>query len=80
MLVTDLPRNDVAAALRFLEEALDAGSLTSDDGEVLAMLHDEPEQLEVAVEELLARRKDEGRPLGPFAEDAPETGADAADI
>lgn len=64
--ITDLPRNDVKAAVGFLEQALDAGTFSTDDGQTLAMLQDDPDDLAAAVAKMVDERTKRGAPVGPF--------------
>jgi hypothetical protein len=64
--IAELPRNDVDAAVRYLEQQLDAGAFTADDGQSLMMLQDDPDALGEAVAAMIKRRKGRGEPIGPF--------------
>lgn len=66
MRITDLARNDVPGALRFLEERLDQERFTSDDGQTLFALQDDPRELAAEVKKLVTERRRAGKPLGPF--------------
>lgn len=70
MRISDLPRNDVPAAIRFLRARLDAGDFTSDDGQSLFTLQDDADELAAAVKALIAERKRAGLPIGPFGAEA----------
>ena len=64
--IADLDRNDVPGAVAYLEQQLDAGKFTSDDGQTLRALQDDPKAFEEAVEKVIVRRRQRGEPLGIF--------------
>jgi hypothetical protein len=66
MRITDLARNDVDAAVKFVEEHLDAGDYDADDGQTLLMLQDDPTAFRDALEAVIERRREAGKPLGVF--------------
>jgi hypothetical protein len=66
MKLSELPRNDVEAAVRFVEDHLDAGDFGADDGQTLIMLQDDASALCDAIETMIERRREAGKPLGVF--------------
>lgn len=69
MRVGDLPRNDVDAALRFVEERLDAEEDVGPDvSESLLRLQDDPAALAVALSDLYDRRARRGLAVPSFWE------------
>ncbi len=61
--ISDLDRNDLDGALALAEERLDAGTFSTDHGQTLAMLQDDPAALATAFDAMLARREAAGQPV-----------------
>ncbi|MES2964845.1 MAG: hypothetical protein V4760_13220 [Bdellovibrionota bacterium] len=52
--------------MKFVEEHLDAGDYDADDGQTLVMLQDDSTALGDALESMIKRRREAGKPLGVF--------------
>lgn len=66
LLLGDVPRNDPEAALAFAEQELDAGELPPEVARILFMLQDDPTEYAAALERWVAKRLEDGKPVGPF--------------
>ncbi|HEY8947034.1 MAG TPA: hypothetical protein VIM73_22475 [Polyangiaceae bacterium] len=62
MLIEEIPRNDTAAALRYVDEQMDAGTFTRDKGGILVRLFDDIPAWAEAMGKLQEERRAAGKP------------------
>ncbi len=59
--LSELDRNDVPGAIAVVEQLLDAGTYSTDDGEIVSMLQDDPEYFLAEYAKMMQRRSSQGR-------------------
>lgn len=61
--ISELERNDVPGAIQCVEQMLDAGTYSTEDGEIVSMLQDNPEYFHAEYTKMMQRRRSQGQPV-----------------